>query len=399
MVSKLSWDSIIELLLNAREQVVLIMPAIHEEWIQVLQMSQSRNQLNIRVCIDNSEGVIRSGYGSIESIEALKGLKATINECDGLRVNFISVDDMSYCLFLESRILAGDPDGYNAIELDPNASLEIINQFFPSVNVTEEAESISISLQETKCEEIKRSLDKNPPEKPDLKRKISTYITLFQYAELHFEGGNLSSKAISIPPDALPFKDVELKKRLKARISLFTKDITDKWTELTDMKAKVDQVRKEYLVSCNIRKDKSILKKENKGAFQKAITDLKSLTDQKMISLKNKVQTAINNAEDTLRNELTAFFALNPPDSIQGLDEENAKRQVTKEINTLISKIDLPDAELLISKIKIEEMYYEFTWEDLNDKKFKEWFVQKRLLSDEEKDKIASFRDAYIIRK
>lgn len=399
MILKLNWNSIIDLLLNARQQVVLIMPAIHEEWVQILQLNHFANQLNIRVCIDNSEEVIRSGYGSMKSIEALKGIKATINECDGLRVNFISVDDISYCLFLESRILAGDPSGYNAIELDLNASREIINQFFPSVDKAVVSETISIPLQESKCEEVIRSIEKNPPEEPDLKRKISTYNTLFQYAELHFEGGNLSSKTISIPPDALPFKDVELKKRLKARISLFTKDITDKWTELTDLKAKVDKVRKDFLVSCNIRKEKSILKKENKAAFQKAVADLKSLADLEMKSLKNKVQTAINNSEDTIRNELSAFFSINPPDSVQGLDDENAKRQVTKEINTLITKINLPDAASLISKIKIEEMYYELTWEDLNDNKFKEWFVQKRLISEEENDKIANFRNAFTIRK
>jgi hypothetical protein len=398
MIRKITWPKIVDILHTAKNEVYLIMPSIHEEWIDILKSNPNISNLQIFACIDNSETVIRNGYGSISSIDSLNALNAVVTECPGIRICFISADDDSFFLFLESRIIAGDPDGFNAVEVNPQDAAVFVKKFFNTPDANKE-EIISQPLQEETLSEVKEAIKINPPDAPDLKRKIGTYNTLFQYAELHLEGGNLSSKTISIPSDALPFKDVELKNRIKTRINLFTKEITDKWTELSELKTKVDEVRKNYLVTCSIRKEKSILKKENKLAFKNAIIELESLASDLTNKLQNKVQTAINNSEDTLRNELIAFFAINPPKGIENLDYKNAKIHVDKVINTILSKIKLPEASTLISKIKINQMYYELTWEDLNDKEFKKWFIDKGLISKEDDSKIANFSNAFKVRK
>ena len=311
MIVEITWPNIIDLLLNAEQHIVLIMPAIHEEWVEIIQKNENKENCKIEICIDNSEDVIRNGYGSIKSLDALMSLNAVIKECPGLRVNFISVDGVSFCFFPESRILAGDPKGYNALLLDDAQAEKIINQFFQDDqlnNQEDEVELISIPLQVSKTDQIKEALKINPPEEPDLKRKISTYTTLFQYVELQFEGGNLTEKTISIPPDALPFKDKDLKKRIRSRISLFEKEITEKWTEINNLKIKEKELRKEFLIPCSIRKNKSILKKENKTAFLQGVNELRNSLNQSHGVLLNKVQSAINNSEDTLKNELTAFL-------------------------------------------------------------------------------------------
>lgn len=398
MIRKITWPKIVDMLQNAKNEVFFIMPSIHEEWIDILKSNPNINSLQIFACIDNSETVIRNGYGSTISIDSLKALNAVVTECPGLRICFLSADDDSYFLFLESRIIAGDPEGFNAVEVLPQDAADFVNRFFKAPDANME-EILSQPLQEETLNEVKESIKINPPEAPDLKRKIGTYNTLFQYAELHLEGGNLSSKTISIPSDALPFKDVELKKRIKTRINLFTKEITDEWTELSDLKSKVEEVRKKYLVTCSIRKEKSILKKEQKLAFKNAIIELEALASELTNKLQNKVQTAINNSEDTLRNELISFFAINPPKGIENLDQENAKRHIDKAINTILSKIKLPEASTLISKIKINQMYYELTWEDLNDEDFNKWFIDKGLITKEDDNKIANFSNAFEIRK
>ena len=398
MIKQIGWPKIVDMLHSAKSEVFLIMPSIHEEWIETLKANPNIKDLQIFACVDNSESVIRNGYGSINSIDSLLALNAMVTECPGLRICFISADDESFFLFLESRIIAGDPHGLNAVEVHPQIAADFVNKFFKGPNAIVD-EIVSQPIQEKIYAEAKEAIKLNPPEAPDLKRKIGTYNTLFQYAELHLEGGNLSSKTISIPSEALPFKDVELKKRIRARISLFTKEITDEWTELSDLKTKVEEVRKKYLVSCSIRKEKSILKKENKLAFKNAIAELEGLGLELTKKLQNKVQTAINNSEDTLRNELTSFFAINPIDGIENLDLENKKRHIEKAISKILLKIKLPDAETLISKIKLSQMYYELTWEDLNDEEFKKWFIEKKLISKEEDDKIAKFSNAFEILK
>ena len=44
-------------------------------------------------------------------------------------------------------------------------------------------------------------------------------------------------------------------------------------------------------------------------------------------------------------------------------------------------------------------MYYELTWENLNDDAFNQWFDTQGLISKEENDKIANFSSAFEIRK
>ncbi len=396
MIRKITWSDIIDMLHKAKHEVFLVMPSIHEEWIETLMSNPHLKELSIYACIDNHESVIRNGYGSLNSIDALLELNATITECPGLKISFIATEDEAYFLFLESRILAGDPDGLNAVEVHPQDASVFLENFFNDPNVLKDG-MVSQPLNNETFKKVKEVIKSNPPEEPDMKRMIGTYNTLFQYAELHLEGGNLTSKTISIPSSALPFKDVELKNKLKTRLSLFTKEITDTWTELSELKLKVDEVRKRYLITCSLRKDKSILKKSSKVAFKNEVEYLEILASEITKNLQNKVQSAINKSEDTLRNELTSFFMVNSPDGTENLDKENAKRHIEKSIDKVISKIDLPNAADLISKIKIKQMFYELTWEDLNDEMLVEWFLEKGLI-DKSADEIANFSKAFKVR-
>lgn len=73
--------------------------------------------------------------------------------------------------------------------------------------------------------------------------------------------------------------------------------------------------------------------------------------------------------------------------------------QIDKEINDTISKIHVPLADKLISRINIQAHYYELTVEDLNDKKFLKWFKEKGLINEENENEIAKFKKAYEVKK
>lgn len=402
LVQSINWHKIINLLASAKERIVIIMPAIHEEWVEVISQFHTVNKPDLWICFDNNENVFRSGYGDIDAIHHLESLNATIKQCKGLRFSFLGVDNIGYSFHIESRIISGNPEGPNALLLTEEAKQEILQTFFPEKFFISPTECADLPIEEMNAGElyeVTQKLEKNPPTEPDLQRQISTYNTLFQFAELHFEGGNLSTKTITIPSNALPFKDAELKERVKARLNLFTKEITKDWTELIEIKQQLETIRKTYLVPCSLRKDKSILKKEGKEVFQAAVEHLKKLATDDLKKLQDKIQTAINNSEDTLRKELAAFFQLNQPESIKGLSQENALRQIEREISVILSKIKLPNAADLISKVSIEVHYYELTVEDLSDRKFIEWFKEKGLVTREDENALAQFSKAYELRK
>jgi len=403
MVIKITWPDIIDLLLKAKQHIVLIMPAIHEEWVEIIQKNKNAKDCKIEICIDNSEDVIRNGYGSVKSLEALVSLNAIIKECPGLRVNFISVDGVSFCFFLESRILAGNPDGYNALVMDELQAGKIISQFFKDAyldNQEDDAELISIPLQVSKATAIKQALEKNPPEEPDLQRKINTYKTHFQYAEIHFEGGGIQSKTITIPKDALPFKDADLKDRMKTRFNLFTKEDSDKWNKLDEIDTMIKNIRKDFLNPCKYKRGRNIIDKSKKGAFLIKAEDIKNAVGQKKKDLTDDIQRAINKSEDVLTKELTNFLEANPPEKIREIkDDALRKRQIARMIQEIILKTKIPSASDLINKMVIETEYAEFTEEDLSDEKFLAWFTEKKLLTKETENDIASFEIAFTFKK
>ena len=204
------------------------MPSIHEEWVDAIYRVNKNPNLRVLICIDNQEIVYRQGYGNLNSIKELCGKNALVKHCENLRICFIGIDDLGCSLFYESRIISGDQDGPNAFQLDRSAADNIIESFFPEeyANLFELDGSPQVEpLKEGELAAVENKLLVNPPVGPDLQREISTYNTLFQYAELHFEGGNISSKTLTIPPSALPFKNSELKARMKTRFNLFTKEM------------------------------------------------------------------------------------------------------------------------------------------------------------------------------
>lgn len=403
MILKLSWDKIIDLLLNASKNLILIMPAIHDEWIEVIKRNENLNELDLQVCIENSERSIRSGYGDIKSIEALKQLNVTLKECEGLRVNFLCSDQQAYCLFLESRIIAGNPEGFNALEIDTESAQRIINQFFPKLTTSNEDIStpcLSEPYKEDKAEKVKKELIKNPPNSPDLKRKINTYKTHFQYAEIHFKGGGIQTKTITIPKDALPFKDAELKNRMITRFNLFTKEDTDNWNNLDEIESMISSIRKDFLHPCKYKRGRNIIDKSKKAAFLLKVEEIKKAVSEKKKGLIDDIQRAINKSEDVLTNEMTLFFQSNIPEKILEMkDDELRKRQIDKMIQEIIVGTKLPSASDLIDKMEIQTDYAEFTEEDLSDNEFLAWFKEKKLLTKETENEIASFKNAFEVKR
>jgi hypothetical protein len=399
MTYEISWLHIVEMLHTAEDKVVFIMPSIHEEWIEALKSNPNIDQLDIYACIDNSETVIRNGYGSGKSIDQLIELGATLNECPGLRISFIAADDEAYLLFLESRIITGNPMGLNAVELKPYDASEFIQNFF-QISDVHVSDLVSEPFQPETHFKVKEAIKANPPEEPDLRRKINTYRTHFQYAEIHFEGGKIQSKTISIPKEALPFKDAGLKDRMRTSFSLFSKEDTDKWNKLEEIETMIKELRKKFLTPCKYKRGRNIIDKSNKDAFVLQAKQIKDAVEKKKKELIDDIQRAINKSEDVLTEELTIFFENNPPDSVISIkDMDMRKRQIAKIIQEILLRTKIPTANDLINKMDIETEYAEFTEEDLDDQKFLTWFIEKELLSVNAENEIASFQPAFRIKQ
>lgn len=397
MVKSLLWNEIVQLIQSTKRELVLIIPAIHEEWMDVIEgLSLSNKELELRFCIDNSDSVVRKGYGAASSVDRLLGMDHEIVESDGLNITLLKVDEICYCIFLESRIFSGNPQGINAIELPKDIADKIICQFFPEQAVQSSSSVLSVPLDKIKHEEVKKLLQANPPAKPDLTRQINTYKTHFQYAEIHFQGVGIQSKTVTIPKEALPYKSENLKSRLRSSFNLFSKEEIEEWSEMNEMKQKIADLRKKYLHTFSLKKGRSIIKKSDKVSFKKELEKLREFIEEKKEKLQESVQRSLLNSEDILKGELKEFFNQNPPDELEKIANTEIKdRTIDKMITKILGDINLPFAHELIQNMKIEVQYAEFTEEDLESEEFLKWFKEQGLLDENGEKEIASYSTAY----
>ncbi len=407
MLLQLNWNDIADLLINANDTIVLCMPSIHEEWIMAIERNAKRSKLKVKVCIENSETVVRNGYGSITSIDKLKKLEAEIKQCEGVRINYLRVDDEPYLIFLESRIIAGDPKGLNAFHINDKQFMSIEDHFFPTEQV-ETKSDISLAketftvkpLDEIQLTIVKAKLEANPPVEPDLKRQISVYSNFFQFADIHFEGANLQSKTITIPEEAFPFTSIEFKKRLKTNYILFSKEDAEKWTVLLDCKQKVENLRKTFLKSCSLRKNRNILRKNDKPLFVKDFEAIKTFQETKFKDMSHALEKSIENAKSQVCEQLKNTINQSPPEEISRIkDADKKEKAIQKIINNIIKKTKFPTVESILSGFSIEVIYADLTAEDIEDPKLIDWFIEKELIDKEADIQISSFQKAYVVRK
>ncbi|MBC7391154.1 MAG: hypothetical protein H7329_18250 [Opitutaceae bacterium] len=272
--------------------------------------------------------------------------------------------------------------------------MQFKNQIIPTPEITTTLPVEPLVIETFK--KVKVAITTNPPEEPDLKRRINTYSTLFQYMEIHFEGANIQSATVTIPTKALPFKDEELKKRMKTKYNLFTKEQTNKWQSLLDIKQQVEDLRKEFLTPCKLKRTRSILKKERRNEFILKFEKLKKESEENIKIIIGDVQQEIQKSKLVLKDELTTFIKENEPKEIKViLDMEVKNTMIEEYVQNAIASAKIPTALHLIDKIKLEKQDAEFTVDDLSDQEFLDWFKEKNLITAADENELAKFTKAF----
>ncbi|MBL0056264.1 MAG: hypothetical protein IPP31_08715 [Chitinophagaceae bacterium] len=359
--------------INAAESsIYVVLPGIEEELAELLICIQKEKAVLINVCIDNSEDAIRNGYGDAAGIEKLVQNHIVVKEAKGNRISFIIVDDSGYFIFPESRIFTADPIGPNAYEIDAYNMLRLISYYFPPAssaeeerfseyfdksvdlhkkwlgNLSEELSNGSPHVTEDfdteRFKNIQMALKNDPPIEPDLQRKIKTYNARVQLAELRFGGGRIQNMLVEFPKKGLPIQDKQLKELLQSRIKLINNDDFLKENEsIKTLQARVEKLRKDFLIPLTCREGKSILKKEQKTGFQKEVIEIDAKIQEVNQSLPGIVIKAMAETKQLVKSNLQSFFASYPTDKQKAFTDPDVRSyQINSDIDKILASIKFP---------------------------------------------------------
>ena len=438
-IEKLDTQRFNELISSASERLYISLPNIHEELADVLLKAKTEIK-DIRITLDNSEDNFRNGYGNIDAVYKLKEGGICVFDSPKNRVSFIVFDDEAYFIFPESRIFAYDDIGDNAVKIDPITKLHLIECFFPTetLKISKDAETETdmngvvdrrkkiteivkkeadkyaqfvkdtidniakpkdkinvVPLDSKNLDVVKKKLKVNPPKHPDLQRQIQTYTAKIQFVELHFEGSNMHVTRVTIPPQAMPFKDEEIKKVLETKMRLFNNlTSNEKFKDFFNIKDKVDKIRKDYCNPIKSRK-KNIISISKKEIFKEKICDLKKEISELNKMIPQYLDEEILKSKSRIRGELKKFLEENPPEEIKGYNQEILKVKVDDIVYGIVSKIKYPKPQKIIKNIDLKINFYDLTFEDFKDDDFLRELKDHEIMKEGEIKDIVSMREAF----
>lgn len=428
LIETITFNEICDLIDKAESHLYISLPSIDEE-IACALIEFDKSDIT-QIVIDNSEEVIRNGFGEQKGLDLLRGGNFKILQSDGNLISFIISDNTGYFIFPQSKIFLEKATGANAFKLDPVTIQLLIQNFFPSENLIDEATfsqvaSIGDSIKhfETAFNEIRengteasisqfdnekytaiqKNLKVNPPLSPNLQRQINTYTAKIQFVELKFTGGNLENKIAQLPKKAIPINSDELKNLLLTRIKMF-QDISkdSNYKKFQEFKDKIEKLRKDFLIPITCRPSKSIIKMERKESFLRELEKLKDESKKMTKVLTTTLEEGKLNTIDLLRKELETFFKTNEPQELKDIDVDRAdikERKQTEIINSIVSSVKFPEVSDLIESISLSELFYDLTWNDFKDEKLHKEFLEKKVMIEDEINSIVDLKKVFDVRK
>ncbi len=251
---------IVDLIGHAQSRIVFINSGINEEIASALIIkSDTIGKDNITIFTDFSEAVCQYGYGTALGFDHINDGGLSVQKIENLRIGCLLVDNRGWVfsptpLLLEAdKLIDTQP---NAIEVTPEQILALLNTAAPDLIKPKEKEYIEdkkaaepgkLKGEKVTKEDIKTlttKLEKNPPKKFDVSRKVNVFNTIIEFVELNLEGCSIGRKTVSIPSKLLiGGVDSETQKQLKAgyRVVSSDCDLTGK-----ELNKKVEKIRKAY---------------------------------------------------------------------------------------------------------------------------------------------------------
>ena len=218
------------------------------------------------------------------------------------------------------------------------------------------------------------------------------YSNKFQYAELHFEGQNIKSIKVDIPPNILPYNSVELRNKLITKLKLF-ENIDDNqsyllFEEIVRMKKSIS---KKYLTPLRCKKNHSILLKERKGDFNSEVNLLHEKVDSIRKEIYGTLVAEIDLSKEKLSKTLYDFLLSNPTDDMKFFGAPNHPRMAKSISDALVNNLKIPDIAVLLRNLKVEIQFSDITYEDLRNEELLNELKEKELINEADVHEITKF--------
>lgn len=234
-------EAIVDLVRSAKKRLVVIAPAVSKQVAEaVAERFEDMDTLDVRVILDADAEVYRLGFGEHEALgvirEAASKSFLDLREQPGVRIGVIISDENTMVFAPVSKnVEAGSgtaekPNaivltGVSASDLARAAGVAEVNAGDATDPSPPDPEIGNSALEPEKVNQLQEDLNRNPPAKFDITRRMNVFSSRVVYIEFEIKNFSLSRKQVRLPDDFATVGNKELQSQISSRLRAPMADI------------------------------------------------------------------------------------------------------------------------------------------------------------------------------
>jgi hypothetical protein len=394
MLSSINSRIIKELILDAKQRVIIATPGIQKEVAEaILSFRDEKGESNIKVILDTSEEVCRLGYSDIDAVNMLRKREVKVCQTSGLRIGILICDDTAWifsptALYIQSEAQSSDtPNAIRiqsssvddiAMRLSENERIKAIERGVISSNeIPIRTEIGDLLLTEDEYIEVKTSLEQAPPVPFDIARQVRVFEPYIQYVEISLLGAAIQRKRVTLPSSIVNLgTNAEIENRINTTFSLIERNSS---LSSRTLDRELDRIRDAFTRSLGKPFERVMLKAQRKR-FDDAMEKFKEKVKKHEEGLRKELEAHIKKSLQSLVDYYLPLVKENPPLGLSGqiISKKPADKIAKKWLENELSP-SFPDASFLLKEtnIKVVVLFRDVTYETLKDEDFREQIREK----------------------
>ena len=317
-------DAVISMIQSARRRLVVIAPALSKAVANALSARfDELAELDIRVIVDADAEVYRLGFGEREALQVIREAASRslldLREQPGVRIGVIISDEDTMVFAPVSRNIEAGSDSIekpNAIVLRGAMSDSLAQAVGAERSDDSPTGEIgNAALDPKKVEEMQVDLERNPPVKFDIARRLNVFTSRVVYVEFEIKNFALGRKGVPLPDDFKTATTRALQAQISSRLrapmaeigavevlvgegdNATTEKIDDEWLRR-------ERKRIEDLYTFQIDNFGRVILREDRKSFDNAVRAFTTVVER----YHESVREALNEHRKIFRENFVAEF-------------------------------------------------------------------------------------------
>ena len=434
--SKITTSIIAEIIAQAKEEVILVIPGItHEISQELVKLAQNIGWENITLILDCESETIRLGYGRFDPIKEVLNAGCEVRNSPNVRIGVLLVDNKGWIFSPTATYIEDEPLQVlvpNSVEIAPAEIMRIRKALIPDISSqkgkqclpAEEVQINKITSNDdsqgvgedwgTKSEavilpvEIGRKylsdeildltdddLKQNPPIEPEDARRTRILNYKIRLIKATFKGFKFNQRKIKLESKYLGISTKEIQDHIGAQWALFNDNIYEK-----NLKEIIEPLNDKWRTilnsfTVNLKDYGRVILMHNLSEFNTAVKtfETKDIPDSRE-KLIHSLETSLEQSKKQLKEFLFEKIDKEPPEQLRKilLLDSNRRNQIIDIVNEIIHESKFPSAKVLIDDVQVKVIESNVSETMLNDPEFQELISNKMKLA---VDQVAHFEDLF----